>query len=98
MEALVLLRALLEAEPFNEQLESFLQRHGHRCPNEVEFLKPRWVEAPEQVIELVANYLQTDEMINPSETEERQRLRRTQAVTQIEAKLDPLRGEYSVPY
>ena len=90
-EALALLRALPKAQPFNEQLESFLQRHGHRCPNEVEFLKPRWVEAPEQVIELVANYLQSDEMINPSETEERQRQKREQAVAQIEAKLDLLR-------
>ncbi len=90
-EALVLLRTLPEARPFHEQLDSFLQRHGHRCPNEVEFLKPRWVEAPEQVIELVTNYLQTDDMVNPSETEERQRLRRTQAVAQIEVKLDPLR-------
>jgi len=43
------------------------------------------------VIELVANYLQAGEMVNPSEAEERQRLRRAQAVTQIEAKLDPLR-------
>lgn len=90
-EVLALLRTLPEARPFNEQLASFLQRHGHRCPNEVEFLNPRWVEAPEQVIELVANYLQAGEMVNPGEAEERQRLRRAQAVTQIEAKLDPLR-------
>src|SRR5712691_1688008 len=90
-EALALLRSLPEANSFNEQLESFLQRHGHRCPNEVEFLKPRWKEAPEQVIELVANYLQAREMINPIEAGQRQRQRRVEAVTQIEAKLDPLR-------
>ena len=75
-EALALLRILPEATPFNEQLESFLQRHGHRCPNEVEFLNPRWKEAPGQVIELVANYLQAGEMISPGEVEERQRQRR----------------------
>lgn len=89
--ALALLRTLPEAKPLNEQLASFLQRHGHRCPNEVEFLKPRWIEAPEQVIALVANYLEAGEMVNPIEAEERQRQKRAEAVTQIEAELDPLR-------
>ena len=39
----------------------------------------------------VANYLQAGEMVNPIEAEERQRQRRVEAVTEIEAKLDPLR-------
>ncbi len=90
-EALAKLRAMPQARPFHEQLQRFLERHGHRCPNEVEFLKPRWLEAPEQVIELVANYLRAGEDVNPIETEERQRARREEAVRQIEAKLDPLR-------
>ncbi|HLI08903.1 MAG TPA: PEP/pyruvate-binding domain-containing protein [Ktedonobacteraceae bacterium] len=91
VEALATLQAMPEAKPFHEQLTAFLERHGHRCPNEVEFLKPRWMEAPEQVIELVANYLRAGEDINPIAAEMRQRERREAAVTQIEAKLDPLR-------
>ncbi len=90
-EALTILRAMPEAKPFHEQLAAFLERHGHRCPNEVEFLKPRWMEAPEQVIELVANYLRAGENINPLAMETQQRKRREEAVLQIEAQLDPLR-------
>ena len=36
----------------------------------MDFLKPRWIEAPEQVITLVANYLQAGEMVNPIEAED----------------------------
>lgn len=60
-EALALLRERPEAAAFREELDAFLQRHGHRCPNELELLNPRWAEAPEQVIQFVANYLRADE-------------------------------------
>jgi pyruvate,water dikinase len=90
-QALSELRALPQAGPFNELLDTFLQRHGHRCPNEVEFLKPRWMEAPEQVIELIANYLRAGDSVNPIEAEERQRKRREEAVALIVAQLDPMR-------
>src|SRR5947209_3194726 len=55
--ALDLLRSNEKGRPIIEQLEVFLARHGHRCPNELEMRNPRWAEAPEQVIELIANYL-----------------------------------------
>jgi pyruvate,water dikinase len=68
-----------------------LQRHGHRCPNELELLNPRWAEAPEQIVELTVGYLQADESSNPIEAEQHQRQRRTEAITSIEARLDPVR-------
>ncbi len=89
--AMTLLRKDTKAIPFVEQLEDFLQRHGHRCPNEVELFNPRWAEAPEQVLELLTNYLQADESINPIEAEKRQRQRREEAVTALVARLDPVR-------
>ena len=89
--ALELLRTLPEGQPLIEQLEHFLARHGHRCPNELELRNPRWAEAPEQVIELVTHYLQADESIDPGAAEERQRQCCVQATATVEAKLDPLR-------
>lgn len=52
------LQAMPEAVPVREALAHFLLEHGHRCPAEPEILLPRWAEAPEQVVALVAGYLQ----------------------------------------
>jgi len=90
-EALERLRATPAAEPVLRQLDAFLQRHGHRCPNEGEWLNPRWREAPWQVIELVAGYLRAGERANPIEVERQQRRRREEAAAWVEAHLDPLR-------
>jgi rifampicin phosphotransferase len=93
-EPATVLKLLYESErghPLIELLEQFLARHGHRCPNELELLNPRWAEAPEQVISLVANYLCADESIDPLTAEAEQRKRRNVTVTRVEAKLDPLR-------
>lgn len=54
------LQAMLEAVPVREALAHFLLEHGHRCPAEPEILLPRWAEAPEQVVALVAGYLQKE--------------------------------------
>jgi rifampicin phosphotransferase len=89
--ALTLLQKNPAAQPFLEQLEHFLQRHGHRCPNELELLNPRWTEAPEQIVELTVSYLQADESSNPIEAEQRQRHHRAEAMASIEARLDPIR-------
>ncbi len=89
--ALGLLHSQEQARPLIEQLEVFLTRHGHRCPNELEMRNPRWAEAPEQVIELLANYLRAGEHVDPLTTEAGQQQRRTAAVTTIETKLDPIR-------
>jgi len=35
------------------RLDDFLQRFGHRCPKEFDLGAPRWVEAPEMIIDLV---------------------------------------------
>ena len=85
------LRQSVAAKPVLQMLEAFLQKHGHRCPNEEEWLHPRWADAPEQVIELVAAYLRPDHQLNPVETEAKQRQRREEAVAHVETHLDPLR-------
>ena len=89
--ALARLWQMPEAGQFMEQFENFLRRHGHRCPNEVELLHPRWAEAPQQVIELLAGYVQAGDAINPEEAERRQRQRREEAVALVEKRLGPLR-------
>lgn len=90
-DTLVQLQTMPEARPVIDRLDDFLQRHGHRCANEAEWLNPRWAEEPAQVIEMVAGYLRTDDEINPVETEERQRRRREEAVAWAEGRLDPVR-------
>jgi len=90
-EALKQLRQMPEAGAFLGQFETFLLCHGHRCPNEVELLHPRWAEAPQQVIELLAGYVQAGDSLNPEEAERRQRQRRDEAVALVEKRLGPLR-------
>lgn len=45
-ETLTLLQALPEAHPFLAQFAVFLQEYGYRCPNDAEFLNPRWKDVP----------------------------------------------------
>lgn len=90
-EALAQLRRRPEARPVIQMLDAFLRRHGHRCPHEGEWLHPRWVEAPERIIEVVAGYLRAGEEFDPIVTEDRQRRRREEAVAWMEAQLGPLR-------
>lgn len=89
--ALSRLQEMPAARPVIQLLESFLERFGHRCPNEGEWLNPRWVDAPEQVVEAMAGYLQAGDRFNPTEGEARQRQRREDALAWTEAHLDPLR-------
>ncbi len=90
LKALNYLRSHEEGRLISEQLAVFLARHGQRCPNELELRNPRWIEAPEQVIELIANYLRAGERVDPT-TIEAQQQRRTDAVAVVEAKLDAVR-------
>lgn len=91
VDALKLLYQHPEAQAFIGQLESFLQCHGHRCPNELELLNMRWAEAPELVIELIANYVRAGEKVNPIEAEKRQQHRRDATTAAVEKKLGPVR-------
>ncbi|MDA1190806.1 MAG: PEP-utilizing enzyme [Candidatus Poribacteria bacterium] len=59
-DAVETLRQTRSAESFLQQFDEFLERHGHRCPNEGEWLHPRWRDAPEQVLILVGQYLRDD--------------------------------------
>ncbi|MFZ5814580.1 MAG: PEP/pyruvate-binding domain-containing protein [Bacillota bacterium] len=90
-EALELLRRDPATADFWRQLDAFLARHGHRCPNEVEFLYPRWKDAPEEVIALVAGYLRAGDALDPEALIRSQRLRREQRTEEIRSALGPLR-------
>ena len=59
--ALAALRTEPATQPFFDQFDRFLQRHGHRCMVEAELLYPRWIEEPAQVIESLAGYLRLSE-------------------------------------
>lgn len=90
-DALRALRASPAAVPTIERLDAFLARHGHRCPNELELLHPRWAEVPEQVIEMLAGYLRAGDRMNPEAAEARARERREETTATIAARLDPVR-------
>lgn len=85
------LRLAPNARPIIEKLDSFLRRHGHRCASGGDSLYPRWLEEPEQVIEMLAGYLRAGDQRNPLEAEARQRQRREDAVRWVEANLNPIR-------
>jgi phosphohistidine swiveling domain-containing protein len=87
----VALRADPRARPFLAALDRFLVEHGHRCAVEAEWRHPRWVEAPAQVLDLIAGYLRAGDVVDPRAAEARQRRRRDEAVRSAEARLDPLR-------
>jgi phosphohistidine swiveling domain-containing protein len=89
--ALERLRQLPEAAEAMRLFDTFLKEHGHRCPGEAEWLHPRWAEAPEQVIELLAAYLRPDHPIDLGETQARQKQRREEAVAWAESRIGPLR-------
>ncbi len=91
VDALAELQRIPAAQAVLVQLAAFLKRHGHHCINEAEIERPRWIEAPEQVIELIAGYLRAGEAANPHKAERRQRERREEAVAYVEGRLDPLR-------
>lgn len=79
------------AQPVMEALEAFLQRHGHRCLNEGEWLYPRWAESPEQVVELLGRYLLAKDPIIASQVDARQRQSREAATAWVKSHLNPIR-------
>jgi phosphohistidine swiveling domain-containing protein len=85
------LRERTEAQPFLNEFETFLQRHGYRCPNDAELHNPRWAEQPAQVIEMVRNYLRLDESANPLLIEQRRKLEREETIRRLKAQIHPLR-------
>lgn len=88
--ALERLRQAPSADPVLEALGAFLQRHGHRCMSEAEWLYPRWIEAPEQVIETIAGYLRAAEEFDPQAAERKQREQWQKAMAQVRQELNPL--------
>ena len=64
--ALAELRASPPQQPVMAQFDAFLARHGHRCMSEAEWLHPRWIEAPELVIESIASYLRAGDSFDPT--------------------------------
>jgi phosphohistidine swiveling domain-containing protein len=92
--ALAELRRRPEAGPVLAQLDAFLREHGHRCASELEFLYPRWAEAPGAVIDALAGQLRMGLPLDPSAAEARQRRAREAAQAEVERKLNPLSKAY----
>ena len=88
------LRETSTAQSFLDQLNDFLARHGHRCPNEGEWLYPRWSEAPEQVISVIAGYLHAGNLPSPEEVEARQSRRREETLALVERQINPFRRQF----
>ncbi len=79
-----------EASQVLAQLQRFLQRHGHRSAVDAEWLYPRWVEEPANVIEQIVNYLRSGSGFNPHEAEQHQQQERFDATQRLESRLNPL--------
>lgn len=85
------LQTLPRAQPWLDQIAAFLDSHGHHCPNEEEWLYPRWREDPAQIVAIIADYLRQDEIQNPSKLRIMQTHQREAAVDQVEAQLGYVR-------
>jgi Pyruvate phosphate dikinase, AMP/ATP-binding domain len=85
------LRGRTEAQPFLAEFETFIQRHGYRCPNDAELHNPRWAEQPAQVIELVKSYLRMDQSANPLVIEQRRKFEREETTRRLTSQINPLR-------
>lgn len=93
--ALQHLRQLPAATPALAKLDAFLQRHGHRAPIEAEYRCPRWIEAPEPVIEMVAGYLREGAAPRAGAGKGPEAgLRQAEAVAAVEQAVDPFRRAY----
>lgn len=90
-EVLARLRQMPDALPVLRMLDTFFQRYGHRCPNEGDWIQPRWAEEPKQVIELVVGYLRAEHQLNFADAEDRQQRRRAEAFALVQADLGPIR-------
>ncbi len=88
------LRADAMAKPFLARLAGFLQRHGHRCASEAEWMRPRWVEDPVQVIAQVVTYLRSGDSFDTVGAEAQQIERRQATTRQVEARLNPFQRLY----
>ena len=88
--ALAALRATPAAEPIMAQFDAFLARHGHRCMSEAEWLHPRWIEAPESVIESIASYLRAGAGFDPAASVAGAEQERLAATAAVEQRVNPL--------
>ena len=84
------LRATPAAAPVMAQFDAFLARHGHRCMSEAEWLHPRWIEAPELVIESIASYLRAGGSFDPTAAVASAEQERLAATAAVEQRVNPL--------
>ena len=88
--ALAELRTTPAAAPVMAEFDAFLLRHGHRCMSEAEWLHPRWIEAPELVVESIASYLRAGGSFDPSAAVANAEQERLDATAAIERRLNPV--------
>ncbi|WP_026702877.1 phosphoenolpyruvate synthase [Salibacterium aidingense] len=48
-------------ETFKNEFEHFLRRYGTRCPGEIDMTRPRWREAPTQLVSAIVGHKQSVE-------------------------------------
>ncbi len=92
--ALELLADHPDAGPVLARLANFLERHGHRCAVEAEWLHPRWWERPALVMEQVASYLRAGDDFDPAQVLETQRAAQAEAVRTVTARLNVLQRPF----
>jgi hypothetical protein len=80
-----------EAQRFPGAFADFLQRHGYRCPNAAGLHNPRRAEQPEQVIELLKQYVRLDERANPLALELQRREERAATTARLRSQIYSLR-------
>jgi pyruvate,water dikinase len=59
------------AREFLDAVDGFIDEHGHRAPREAELSTPRWREEAAFVFEMMAHYLEHDEVSNIEEYQDR---------------------------
>ena len=79
------------AKPFVDELERFLDVHGHRGLKEFEMASVRFEEDPSPVLAMIKNYLASD--VDAMEMERRSTVSRDALIVEIKKKLAALRFE-----
>ncbi|PTX59963.1 phosphoenolpyruvate synthase [Melghirimyces profundicolus] len=46
-------------ERFKRAFEDFISRYGHRCPGEIDLTRPRWREAPTQLVPAILGHMRS---------------------------------------
>lgn len=85
------LQSLPGGEVLEANLQVFLKEYGHRASASWEIFSPRWADAPELVVQMVASLLKTSQTLRPESLESQRMQARSQAELLLWTRLGPLR-------